>query len=155
MKLTGYHLASLEIVFASCVSAALSEVLSWLLIYRTESYKKLKRSIDQTSRKVERRKEVKNQKGAYPTHARRSSVVLRVALLQATGTIQTDRKKSAEKKISKAEDTLKAMNQAMMLVKMKSTVAVALTMLTIFSTISAAYDGQVAIDLMVVGTVEY
>jgi hypothetical protein len=35
------------------------------------------------------------------------------------------------------------MNQAMMLVKMKSTVAVGITMLSIFSAISAAYDGQV------------
>jgi hypothetical protein len=140
MKVTGQYLSSLEIILASCVSASLSEFLSWLLIYRTEPYKKLKRSIDQTSRKVERKKEVESHYlGSHGYIVTCGSHVL----LQVTGTIQTDRKKSAEKKISKAEDNLKAMNQAMMLVKMKSTVAVGITMLSIFSAISAAYDGQV------------
>ncbi|KAL1458554.1 hypothetical protein WDU94_008692 [Cyamophila willieti] len=48
---------TLLIVFISICTALLSEGLTWLMVYRTEKYQKLKTEIEKQSKKLEKKKE--------------------------------------------------------------------------------------------------
>ena len=74
---------ALPIVIAAIFTAAFSEGLSWLLIYRTESYKELKKTIELQSKKVDRFKD--------------QNVVI-------------SRQKKQEKKIVRNEQSLRSLN---------------------------------------------
>ena len=52
----------LAVVSISLFTAVLCEIISWILIYRTSSYKTLKSSIDRTSKKLESMKNLKTSK---------------------------------------------------------------------------------------------
>uniref|UniRef100_A0A1B0CWN4 Putative conserved secreted protein n=2 Tax=Phlebotominae TaxID=7198 RepID=A0A1B0CWN4_LUTLO len=49
---------TLLIVFISICTAFLGEGLTWLLVYRTDKYQKLKGEVEKQSKKLERRKEI-------------------------------------------------------------------------------------------------
>jgi multidrug resistance efflux pump len=48
------------IIFISLVTALLSEGASYVLIYRTDSYQKVKKTVDQLTAKVEKKKDGKD-----------------------------------------------------------------------------------------------
>uniref|UniRef100_W8BFK4 Transmembrane and coiled-coil domains protein 1 n=1 Tax=Ceratitis capitata TaxID=7213 RepID=W8BFK4_CERCA len=80
------------IVFISICTALLGEGLTWVLVYRTEKYQKLKGEVEKQSKKLERRKEIHGE----------------------------SLDKSQKKKIERDEEKLKNNNRDLSLVKMKS-----------------------------------
>ncbi|CAI5522034.1 unnamed protein product [Closterium sp. Naga37s-1] len=87
----------LVVVAISAFAALLCEFISWVLIYRTASYRALTQSIEKTSRRVESMKE--RQAGAAAAAAGR---------------------KSASRKIGRFEQSLKDSNQALSRAKFQS-----------------------------------
>ncbi|XP_033299360.1 calcium load-activated calcium channel isoform X3 [Bombus vosnesenskii] len=84
------------IVFISICTALLGEGLTWLMVYRTEKYQKLKAEVEKQSKKLEKRKE-----------AHGDSL-----------------DKQQKKKIEREEERLKNNNRDLSLVKMKSMFAI-------------------------------
>eukprot|EP01094_Clydonella_sp_ATCC50884_P029403 TRINITY_DN9191_c0_g1_i3.p1 TRINITY_DN9191_c0_g1~~TRINITY_DN9191_c0_g1_i3.p1 ORF type:complete len:188 (+),score=63.61 TRINITY_DN9191_c0_g1_i3:98-661(+) len=114
----------LLIVCASLVSALLAEGISWLLIYRTESYQQLKASIERNSKKLEKKKEEVSGRGAA-----------------------AERKSGKQKKVERAEESLKAQQQALQMVKFKSVLAVGFTMIGFVGLLNSIFDGVVVARL--------
>eukprot|EP01098_Paradermamoeba_levis_P006996 TRINITY_DN2902_c0_g1_i1.p1 TRINITY_DN2902_c0_g1~~TRINITY_DN2902_c0_g1_i1.p1 ORF type:complete len:175 (-),score=52.03 TRINITY_DN2902_c0_g1_i1:46-570(-) len=100
----------LTIAFVSVLSTLVSEGISWVLIYRTDNYKKLKAAIDKSTKKLEKKKDPKN------------------------GPIDT-------KKIQREDEKLKNATQEMSAIKLKSTVAVAITMVSFLALLNSLFDG--------------
>eukprot|EP00475_Leptophrys_vorax_P000876 TRINITY_DN10464_c0_g1_i2.p1 TRINITY_DN10464_c0_g1~~TRINITY_DN10464_c0_g1_i2.p1 ORF type:complete len:185 (-),score=20.43 TRINITY_DN10464_c0_g1_i2:260-814(-) len=107
----------LLVVAISLVAAALCEFISWVLIYRTPSYRTLRQSIDRTSRRVETMKE------------------------RQSTTAATSRK-TANKKIERFEQSLKDANQALSRVKFQSGAVVAVSLLIVFGLLNTLFDGK-------------
>eukprot|EP00475_Leptophrys_vorax_P029379 TRINITY_DN4309_c0_g1_i3.p2 TRINITY_DN4309_c0_g1~~TRINITY_DN4309_c0_g1_i3.p2 ORF type:complete len:183 (-),score=63.79 TRINITY_DN4309_c0_g1_i3:39-587(-) len=110
----------LTVIFISLATAAASEFISWLLIYRTEDYKSLKRQIDSLNKKLEVKKEK---------------------------TTSITKLKTKEKKINTLEEQLKVKNRDMSMVKMKSTLFVAFIMIGVFGLLNNLFDGIVVAKL--------
>eukprot|EP00004_Rigifila_ramosa_P016396 TRINITY_DN3891_c0_g1_i1.p1 TRINITY_DN3891_c0_g1~~TRINITY_DN3891_c0_g1_i1.p1 ORF type:complete len:199 (+),score=74.32 TRINITY_DN3891_c0_g1_i1:57-599(+) len=108
------------IIAASVGAGLLSEALSWVLIYRTAEYTRLKDNIDRLQKKLDQKKEA-------------------VATLEKA--------KSKDKKIEHYENELKTMGRVLMATKMKSTMAVAVTMIVLYGLLSSSFDGRVVAKL--------
>nr|AAC18057.1 TU37B2 [Anopheles gambiae] len=87
---------TLLIVFISIFTALLGEGLTWVMVYRTEKYQKLKGEVEKQSKKLEKRKE----------------------------TLGESLDKNHKKKIERDEEKLKNNNRDLSLVKMKSMFAI-------------------------------
>jgi len=111
---------SLLIILISLVSSVIAEGISWLLIYRTDDYQKLKKTIDALSKKLDKKKD------SVPTIAKQ---------------------KSKDKKVSQLDEQLKAKNKDMAMVKFKSMFFVALTLLGVFGLLNNLFDGSVVAKL--------
>lgn len=107
------------IVFISVCTALLGEGLSWLTVYRTEEYQKLKAEIERQSKKLEKRKEAHGD------------------------TLD----KQQKKKIERGEERLKNNNRDLLLVKMKSVFATCFTFAALFSMFNSIFDGKVVARL--------
>ncbi|CAI5526323.1 unnamed protein product [Closterium sp. Naga37s-1] len=107
----------LVVVAISAFAALLCEFISWVLIYRTASYRALTQSIEKTSRRVESMKE--RQAGAAAAAAGR---------------------KSASRKIGRFEQSLKDSNQALSRAKFQSGAVVAVTLLIVFGLLNSLFD---------------
>jgi len=103
----------LFILFASLCSALFAEAISWLLIYRTDDYQRLKNSIEKLQAKLDKKKE-------------------------GTGADKTN-----EKKVERFNDQLSSFNKDMIMIKMKSTFAVGITMVSLFAVLNSSFDGRV------------
>jgi len=114
------YLDGLTIIFISVASAVLAEGINWLLIYRTEDYKRLKKAIDLLAKKLDKKKET------IPTIGKQKSKDKRVALL---------------------DEQLKAKNKDMSMVKFKSMFFVMLTLLGVFGLLTNMFDGVVVAKL--------
>jgi len=110
----------LLILFTSCASALIAEGLSWLLIYRTAEYQKLKATVDSLTKKLERKKEAKTGFKQYKPKVRR---------------------------IDRYEENLKAANRSLSYVRMKSTFAVMFTLISLYGLLNSGYDGIVVARL--------
>lgn len=110
----------LFIVLVSIFTSFLAEGISWLLIYRTESYQKLRSTIDKTAKKLEKSKD---------------------------SVVDVTKQKSKGKKVQRQEENLKNSNTSMTYVKMKSFFAVGFTMVTIFGLLNSHFDGRVVAKL--------
>lgn len=110
---------SLLIIFISVFTALLSEGLSWLLIYRTEKYKKLQSEVEKQSKKLEKQKE------SFPDI--------------------TD--KNSKKKLERQEEKLKTNNRELSLVKMKSMMTISFAFMLLLSIFSAIFEGKVVAKL--------
>eukprot|EP00741_Cyanophora_paradoxa_P019860 tig00000217_g19168.t1 len=106
---------ALTVVGIAALSSILSEFLSWILIYRTDSYNRLTKQIAGLSSKLERRKEA---------------------------TVSVTKQKSAAKRIDKFEEELKNLNREMTMSKMKSNFALAIVMITVFTAMNSVYDAK-------------
>ncbi|KAJ0088286.1 hypothetical protein Patl1_32924 [Pistacia atlantica] len=112
---------SLTVVGISFCTAIVCECISWLLIYRTNSYKSLKSSIDKASKKLE------TMKTDNPT---------KISL-----------KKSKTKKIDRVETSLKESSRDLSLFKFKSGAVVALVLFVVFGLLNSLFEGKVVAKL--------
>ncbi|XP_077230369.1 uncharacterized protein LOC143863548 [Tasmannia lanceolata] len=115
---------SLIVVGISFCTAFLCEGISWILIYRTSSYKSLKSSIDKASKKLETMK---------TTSASSSS----------TNPSSTGPKKSSKtKKIDRVESSLKESSRDLSLSKFKSGAVVAVVLFVVFGLLNSLFEGK-------------
>ncbi|KAK3087819.1 hypothetical protein FSP39_011041 [Pinctada imbricata] len=92
--------------------------LTWLLVYRTEKYKKLKAEVEKQSKKLEKKKE---------------------------GGESSDR--SQKKKLERQEERLKNNNRDLSFVKMKSMFAIGFAFTALLSMFNSIFDGRVVAKL--------
>ncbi|OAY40639.1 calcium load-activated calcium channel-like [Manihot esculenta] len=111
---------SLTVVAISICTAVVCEAISWILIYRTNSYKSLKSSIDKASKKLETMK---------------------------TETAKVTIKKSKTKKIDRVETSLKESSRDLSLFKFKSGAVVALVLFIVFGLLNSLFEGKVVAKL--------
>lgn len=105
----------LLVILISLASALLSEGISYLLIYRTEEYKRLKRNIDQLSRKIDKKRD---------------------AVMPA------DKARGKEKRVAALDELLKAKGRDMAMIKFKSTFFVLFTFISVFGLLNNLFDGR-------------
>ncbi|KAJ6870652.1 transmembrane and coiled-coil domain-containing protein 1-like [Populus alba x Populus x berolinensis] len=111
---------SLTVVGISICTAIICETISWILIYRTNSYKSLKSSIDKASKKLETMK---------------------------TDTAKITTKKSKTKKIDRVESSLKESSRDLSLFKFKSGAVVALVLIVVFGLLNSLFEGKAVAKL--------
>ncbi|KAE9455974.1 hypothetical protein C3L33_12124, partial [Rhododendron williamsianum] len=123
---TGFKYSdSLTVVCISLFTALLCEAISWLLIYRTTSYKSLKSSIDKASKKLE------TMKTDTPTNPSSKPLL----------------KKSKTKKIDRVESSLKESSRDLSLFKFKSGAVVALVLFVVFGLLNSLFEGKAVAKL--------
>eukprot|EP01018_Ginkgo_biloba_P018117 Gb_33770 [translate_table: standard] len=106
---------SLLILSISIASAFLCEGISWLLIYRTSSYKSLRSTIDRTTKKLETMK---------------------------TNTPSSIAKKSKTKKMDRFENSLKESSRDLSFSKFKSGGVVAVVLIIVFGLLNSLFEGK-------------
>ncbi|KAK7505091.1 hypothetical protein BaRGS_00003661 [Batillaria attramentaria] len=106
------------IVFISICTALLGEGLTWVLVYRTEKYQKLKAEVEKQSKKLEKQKEAGE---------------------------TTDR--NVKKKLERQEERLKNNSRDLSLVKMKSMFAIGFAFTALLSMFNTIFDGRVVATL--------
>ncbi|PIN07175.1 putative membrane protein [Handroanthus impetiginosus] len=111
---------SLTVVGISFCTAVVCEAISWLLIYRTSSYKSLKSTIDKASKKLETMKTTDANSG--------SSVLLK--------------KSSKTKKMDRVETSLKESSRDLSIFKFKSGAVVALVLFMVFGLLNSLFEGK-------------
>jgi len=109
------------ILCISVATALLAEGITFILVYRTDKYKKLKAEVEKHSKRLERRKET----------------VSDVNALQG----------SQKKKIERVEEKLKNNNRDLSLVKMKSMFAIGFTFTALMGMFNSIFDGRVVAKL--------
>ncbi|XP_076309940.1 calcium load-activated calcium channel isoform X1 [Tachypleus tridentatus] len=110
---------SVLILIISVCTAFLGEGLTWLMVYRTEKYQKLKAEVERQSKRLEKKKETHGDTG--------------------------DRQQ--KKKIEREEEKLKNNNRDLSLVKMKSMFAIGFAFTALLSTFNSIFDGRVVAKL--------
>jgi len=110
----------LLIFIASFVSAVLAEGLSWLLVYRTESYQNIREKINRLQTQLARKKDVQTTPSKI---------------------------KSKNKKIDRYEEALKTANRELTLSKMKMMFAVGFTLFSLFGILNSHFGGRVIAKL--------
>ncbi|CAG9797474.1 calcium load-activated calcium channel [Chironomus tepperi] len=110
---------ALFIVGISLFTAFLGEGMTYLLVYRTEKYKKLKAEIEKQTKKLEKKKEV---------------------LGEAID-------KQQKKKLERDEERLKNNNRDLSLVKMKSMFATGFAFTALLSMFNSIFDAKVVARL--------
>ncbi|KAE8701672.1 Detected protein of unknown function [Hibiscus syriacus] len=108
---------SLTVVAISFCTAIVCEAISWFLIYRTNSYKSLKSSIDKAAKKLETMKTDQNPN-------------------------KLSTKKSKTKKIDRVESS-----RDLSLFKFKSGAVVALVLIVVFGFLNSLFEGKVVAKL--------
>eukprot|EP00118_Oscarella_pearsei_P026408 m.309858 g.309858 ORF g.309858 m.309858 type:complete len:185 (+) comp48326_c0_seq1:19-573(+) len=111
---------ALLIIVISVLTALLSEGITWVLVYRTDQYKRLKASIEKQSKRLERKKEA------------------------AT---DISRQGGQKRKIEKAEERLKSVNRDLSMVKMKSMVVISFSFMSLMGMFNTLFDGRVVAKL--------
>lgn len=110
---------TLLILFISVCTALLGEGLTWLMVYRTDKYQKLKAEVERQSKRLEKRKE-----------AHGDSL-----------------DKQHKKKIEREEEKLKINNRDLSLVKMKSMFAIGFAFTALLSMFNNIFDGRIVARL--------
>ncbi|XP_053209523.1 calcium load-activated calcium channel-like [Panonychus citri] len=107
------------ILFISIFTALLGEALTWLMVYRTDKFKKLKGEVERQCKRLEKKKEVLGE----PTD------------------------KQQKKKLEREEEKLKNHNRDLSLVKMKSMFAIGLAFTALLSMFNSIFDGRIVAKL--------
>jgi hypothetical protein len=124
---------SLTVVAISFCTAIVCEAISWLLIYRTNSYKSLRSSIDKAAKKLETMK-------TEPSSTSSSSS-------SSSAKIKITNKKSKTKKMDRVETSLKESSRDLSLFKFKSGAVVALVLFVVFGLLNSLFEGKVVAKL--------
>ncbi|CAK8674243.1 calcium load-activated calcium channel-like [Clavelina lepadiformis] len=111
---------SLLIVFISVVTALLAEGLTWLMVYRTEKYQKLKNEVDKQSKKLEKRKEALGESAAS---------------------------KNQKRRLNLEEEKLKNHNRDLSAVRMKSMFAIGFCFTALLGTLNSVFEGRIVAKL--------
>ncbi|KAF3320510.1 hypothetical protein FCM35_KLT15206 [Carex littledalei] len=111
------YLDALAVVSISFATALLCEAISWLLIYRTSSYKSLRQSIDRASKKLDMLKSPSNKSA------------------------------SNSKKLDRVETSLKESTRDLSLAKFKSGGVVAGVLIVVFGLLNSMFEGKVVAKL--------
>lgn len=110
---------SLLIICISVSTALLAEGFTWLMVYRTEKYQRLKSDIEKQSKRLDKRKENVGE------------------LVE----------KSLKRKLDREEERLKANNRDLSMVKMKSMFFVGLAFTAILGMCNSIFHGRVVAKL--------
>jgi uncharacterized membrane protein (DUF106 family) len=110
---------SLLIILISFSTASAGEFLNWLMVYRTENYKRLKAEIEKQGKKLDKRKENMGE------------------LVD----------KSLKRKLDREEERLKANNRDLSMAKMKSMFFVGFVFTTILGMFNSIFQGRVVAKL--------
>lgn len=108
------------IVVISITTALIGEGLTWLLVYRTEQYQRLKNEVEKQCKKLEKKKEAIS---------------------------ETLAKSSKKKTLEREEEKLKQQNRDLSLVKMKSMFAIGFAFTALLSMFDSIFDGRVVAKL--------
>uniref|UniRef100_A0A914WS32 Calcium load-activated calcium channel n=1 Tax=Plectus sambesii TaxID=2011161 RepID=A0A914WS32_9BILA len=108
----------LLIIFIAMGTALLGEGLTYVLVYRSDQYKRLKSEIEKKTKKLEKRKD-------------------QVA----------DADRNSKRKIEREEERLKATNRDLSMFKMKSMFAIGFAFTALLSTFSSIFEGRVVAKL--------
>ncbi|EPS74233.1 hypothetical protein M569_00528 [Genlisea aurea] len=108
---------ALTVVGISFCTAVVCEAISWLLIYRTSSYKSLMSTIDKASKKLETMK----------TSDANSNIL---------------KKSSKTKKMDRVETSLKESSRDLSMFKFKSGAVVALVLFMVFGLLNSLFEGK-------------
>ncbi|KAK2179752.1 hypothetical protein NP493_474g03022 [Ridgeia piscesae] len=111
---------TLLILFISVATAVFGEGLTWLLVYRTEKYKKLKAEVEKQSKKLEKQKEM---------------------------VVGDTTERSHKKKLERQEERLKTNNRDLSMVKMKSMFATGFAFTALLSMFNSIFDGRTVAKL--------
>lgn len=111
----------LLIIFISVFTAVLGEGMTWLFVYKTDKYQKLKNEVEKQARKIEMQRE-------------------------SIG-CETTAQKNQKKKIERQEELLKNNNREMSMVKMKSMFAIGFAFTALLSMFNSLFDGRVVAKL--------
>ena len=110
---------TLLIVFISVCTALLAEGITWLLVYRTEKYKKLKSEVERQSKRLERRRET---------------------VSEFAGKLQ-------KKKMEREEEKLKMNSRDLSMVRMKSMLAIGFCFTALMGMFNSIFEGRVVAKL--------
>nr|CAB3267015.1 transmembrane and coiled-coil domain-containing protein 1-like [Phallusia mammillata] len=110
----------LLIVFISVITALLAEGLTWLMVYRTEKFQKLKQEVERQSKKLEKRKEAMGEAAANKNQKRRLNI---------------------------EEEKLKSNSRDLSAVRMKSMFAIGFCFTALLGTLSSVFEGKVVAKL--------
>lgn len=110
---------SLLIIFISMSTALVGEGLTWLMVYRTEKFKRLKSEVEKKSKKLEKRKE----------------------------TVGELVDKSMKRKLDRDEELLKSINRELSMVKMKSIFFVGFAFTALLGMFNSIFNGRVVAKL--------
>ncbi|KAK8958427.1 hypothetical protein KSP40_PGU002956 [Platanthera guangdongensis] len=124
---------SLVVIGISIFTAFLCEGISWILIYRTSTYKSLRSTIDRASKKLE------SMKSPSTSSASDGSA----AALHPAGR----RTSSRVKKIDRVETSLKSSTRDLSLSKFKSGFVVAVVLFVIFGLLNSMFEGRAVAKL--------
>ncbi|KAM8970588.1 calcium load-activated calcium channel-like [Sarcophilus harrisii] len=111
---------TLLIVFISVCTALLAEGITWVLVYRTDKYKRLKAEVEKQSKKLEKKKE----------------------------TITESAGRQQKKKIERQEEKLKNNNRDLSMVRMKSMFAIGFCFTALMGMFNSIFDGRVVAVLI-------
>ncbi|MCO5570421.1 hypothetical protein L7F22_024142 [Adiantum nelumboides] len=111
----------LIILGISFASAMVCEAISWILIYRTATYKSLRSTIDRASRKLEVMKGTTTSGGASAASSGKSSKV---------------------KKMDRLENSLKESSRDLSFSKFKSGGVVAIVLIVVFGLLNSLFEGK-------------
>nr|ACO15312.1 Transmembrane and coiled-coil domain-containing protein 1 [Caligus clemensi] len=114
---------TLLIVFISFCTVLLGEGFTWLLVYRSEEYMKLKGEIEKTSKRLEKKK-------------------------KADFGLSLDKNSSSKKKkLERDEERLKSTDRDLMLAKMKSMMGIGFAFTSLLSMFNSLFEGRVVAKL--------
>eukprot|EP01112_Ceratiomyxa_fruticulosa_P016260 TRINITY_DN4885_c0_g1_i3.p1 TRINITY_DN4885_c0_g1~~TRINITY_DN4885_c0_g1_i3.p1 ORF type:complete len:211 (-),score=55.62 TRINITY_DN4885_c0_g1_i3:148-780(-) len=142
------------IIIASLISTLVAEGLSWLLVYRTESYQRLKATVDKLQGKVDKKEQEEEElkkKKKKPEGNANSNVSNRKKSSQSQNQDEEDttkdKKDKKDKKLTRIEDQLKEANRDLSMSKMKSTFVVGFAMISLVGFLNSYFDGIVVARL--------
>uniref|UniRef100_A0A7E4V0V3 Calcium load-activated calcium channel n=1 Tax=Panagrellus redivivus TaxID=6233 RepID=A0A7E4V0V3_PANRE len=111
---------ALLIIGIAFFTALLGEGLTYLLVYRSEEYKRLNQMMERKTKKLEKHKEIAETAAAS---------------------------KTMKKKVDREEERLKATNRDMSMFRMKSVMAIGIVFTALLSTFSSIFEGRVVAKL--------
>jgi len=114
------------IICIAFFTALLGEGLTWVLVYRSKEYKRLKYSMERNTKKLERKKET----------------------VEGTVSVGADTKsKVAKRKIEKEEGRIKSTSRDLSMFRMKSMLAIGFVFTALLSTFSSIFEGRIVAKL--------
>uniref|UniRef100_A0A0N5AYP4 Phenylalanine--tRNA ligase beta subunit n=1 Tax=Syphacia muris TaxID=451379 RepID=A0A0N5AYP4_9BILA len=138
---------SLLIIFIAICTAILGELLTYVLVYRSDQYKRLKCEMERKTKKLERKGLNKMTTAKKIFFLNNDSKLNRSQLHMLQKEMTTEGDRTGKKKIEREEERLKATNRDMSMFKMKSMFAIGFAFTALLSTFSSIFDGRTVAKL--------